>query len=302
VTVVAVAEGDTQVTVTQAAGLIEPGPGVPEVPKGKGQSFNLKRFEVLNLEAGHYEGLSAYSYDLTGTLIRSDQPIAVFGGHECTVIAQEGKSCCCCDHVEEQLIPLYAWGSEYHAVKLNPRGGSSDEDWWLIMAGEDGVEIHTVPAIAGIDGLKLDKGAFKRFFASQSFEVTASGPIAVAQYMLSQECTYKGTGDPALLVIPAINQYRKEYAILTPDKYAEDWVTLIRPAGLEITLDGSPVQEWFAPFGSGKFEYAYVEMQDGPHHFSAAEGFAVVAYGFDSAVSYAFAGGMNLLGNKTGGL
>lgn len=301
-TIVAVSEGETQVTVTKAAGLIAAGPGVPEVKKGQSYTFTLKQYEVLNLEAGHYPGLSSYSYDLTGTVIQATKPIAVFGGQECAVIAQPGKSCCCCDHIEEQLVPLYAWGKDYHAIKFNPRGGTSDEDWWLIMAGEDNVEIHTTPPIPGIDGLKLNKGEFKRFFTSQSFEVHGSGPIAVAQYMLSQECTTKGNGDPALLIVPAVNQYRKDYAILVPDKYFEDWVTLIRPAGLEITLDGSPVQALFMPFGSGKYEYAYVEMQDGVHHFSAAEGFAVLAYGFDSAVSYAFAGGMNLLGNKEGGL
>jgi hypothetical protein len=303
VTIVAVAEGDTQVTVTQAASAIAPGPGVPAVPQGKGQSFNLKQYEVLNLETDHAEGLSMAVFDLTGTIIQSSQPVAAFGGMECAVLTDsKNTDCCCCDHVEDQLIPLYAWGTEYHAVKFNPRGGSADEDWWLVMAGADGVEIHTNPAIPGVDGLKLNKGKYKRFFASQSFEVTGTGPIAVAQYMLSQGCTFKGNGDPSMMIVPASNQYRKEYAILVPDKYYEDWVTLVRTAGKEITLDGNPIQEWFTPLGSGKFEYAYVQLEDGVHHFASLEAFGVFAYGFDAAVSYAYAGGMNLLGNKTGGL
>ncbi|MBM4394548.1 MAG: IgGFc-binding protein [Deltaproteobacteria bacterium] len=302
VTIVAVTEGDTQVTISRAGSPIAAGDGVPAILAGKGESFNLKQYEVLNLETAHAEGLSAAVFDVTGTIIEASKPVAAFGGMECAVLTDEAfTSCCCCDHVEEQLIPLHAWGKEYHAVKFNPRGGTQDADWWLVMAGEDGVQIQTDPPIPGVNGLKLDKGRYKRFYAPGAFEVTGTGPIAVAQYMLSQGCTYAGNGDPSMLIVPAVYQYRKDYTILVPDKYAEDWVTLVRPANIGITLDGSPVKETFTPFGSGKYEYAYVPVVDGVRHFESAQAFAVLAYGFDAAVSYAYAGGMNVLSNKPGG-
>ncbi len=303
-TVVATSEGDTVVNIVRAAGQIEAGTYsdtgevIPAVKQGKSATFTLKQYEVLNIEADHMEGLSTYEYDLTGTIIQTSKPVAVFGGHECAVVAPPGKSCCCCDHMEEQLIPLYAWGTDYHAIKVNPRGGTSDEDYWLILSGQDGVTVHTNPPIAGIDGVKLDKGKFKYFSTSQSYEVTSDGPISVNNIMMSQECTTKGNGDPSLTVIPAVNQYRKDYAILTPDKYAEDWVTVIRPLDLPVTLDGSLITESFTPFGTGLYEYGYVAMQPGSHHFSGGMEFGVIAYGFDAAVSYGYPGGMNLIGTK----
>jgi len=39
-------------------------------------------------------------------------------------------------------------------------------------------------------------------------------------------------------------------------------------------------------------------MEPGAHHFEGGMEFGVIAYGFDSAVSYGYPGGMNLIGTK----
>ena len=56
--------------------------------------------------------------DLTGTIITSDKPIGVFGGHEAAVSGTQ----CCADHIEQQLFPVATWGKTYIATKSFPRG------------------------------------------------------------------------------------------------------------------------------------------------------------------------------------
>ncbi len=311
VTVVATNPGVTKVTLHNVRGLTEAGPaqpgypaGIPSISYNQSRTFTLNQYDVLNVEPAISETLTR-AWDLTGTVITATQAIAVFGGQECAVIG-DGDSCpaqsaeggsdnCCCDHLEEQLIPLYAWGKDYHAVRTHPRGDQDEAEYWLVMGGEDGVTVHTNPPIAGVDGIVLNKGQFKYFFSKLDFEVTGTGKLGLAQYMIGAHCTPEYIGDPSMTVFPAVDQYRKTYAILTPEKYRENWVTITRPVGQPVMLDGSLVLETFTPFGSGAAEFGYVPLEPGVHHLSSDSEIGVIVYGFDNAVSYGYPGGMNLV-------
>ncbi len=316
VTVVAITPGETKVTFHNVRGKTVAGPpqagypaGIPSITFNQTRTFTLNQYDVLNLEPDIVESMTTLPWDLTGTLITATQPIAAFGGQECAVIGDSG-SCpaqgtnpeggtssdsCCCDHLEEQLIPLYAWGKDYQAIRSHPRGDPNEAEYWLIMGGEDGVTVHTNPAIAGVDGITLDKGKFKYFYTTKDFEVTGTGKLGVAQYMIGAHCTPQFIGDPSMTVFPAVDQYRKDYAILTPDRYDENWVTIMRPIGITVKMDGSAILDAFTPVGSGAAEFGYVQVQPGVHHFESDQQFGVIAYGFSNAVSYGYPGGMNLV-------
>jgi hypothetical protein len=84
---------------------------------------------------------------------------------------------------------------------------------------------------------------------------------------------------------------------LRPAPYDQDWITVIRPAGAQIRVDGAAMPDGdFRSFGSGLYEYAYRAMSPGPHLFDAPDGdaFGIVGIGYDGAVSYGYPGGMNL--------
>jgi hypothetical protein len=292
-TIVAVSDGETEVSIMQLKAPTETGPGMEKLPKGGAKTFVLKKYEVLNIEGDADEtGQDLTVNDLTGTIIKADKPIAVFGGHECANVLNG----CCCDHLEEQLFPLHAWSNEYHGIKAKPRGSSTEVDVWRVLAGVDDIEISTNPPISGIDGLKLaHKGDGKEFKTNLSFEIKANGPISLGQYLVSQDSTADVIGDPSLILAVPIGQYRKDYAILTPAQYAQDWITIVRQKGIQVYLDNNPVTESFTSFGSGDYEYAYVKMKPGVHHLSSNSAFGLSAYGFDTAVSYGFPGGLNLI-------
>ncbi len=286
ITIVATTQGSTQIQVTPTAN-VNGGSNVPFLPAGETQTFTLRQFQVLNLEA---DGSNLFQIqDLTGTVVISDKPIAVFGGHEEAVVG-EG---CCAEHLEQQMYPIVTWGTRYLAAQSSDRGGAGDV--WRVVASVDGTVITTNPPQADANGVTLNRGEYLQIQTRDSFEISGTGPIMVGQYLESQEGTAQGIGDPAFILAAPIDSFRDSYAILTPADYTEDWLTIMRPAGTPIRLDGQPVSDAsFVPFGSGEYEYAWVAVQDGPHTVEGDAPFSLTAYGYSAAVSYGYSGGMNL--------
>ena len=216
-TIVGSSPNKTKVTIIVSAKTL-PGAGIPGLNKGQTFKFTLSQGEVFNLETNE---LGA---DLTGTWIDAEAPVAVFGGHEGGNVPDtnkcvkapgqlkgkcehQGWDCetnadcpitCCADHLEEQLFPLTAWGKEYLATKLKPRG--LEKDVYRILAAEDGTIIKTDPPQAAIPELK--RGEWYEFESLQDFVISSNKPISVGQFMTSANaplpnndtCTAKFSG------------------------------------------------------------------------------------------------------------
>ena len=294
VTVVATQPGQTIVEVTSTAD-VTAGPGVSAISSGNTEGYALDIGEVLNLTANSGQ-LGPSGNDLTGTHIKATLPVAVFAGHEEAVIGDGsgGDDSCCADHLEQQLFPLSTWGNSYIAG-LSPERGTH-KDHWRIVAGEDGVTLTTSPPQPNANNVTLNKGDSVKFYSDEDFEIDASGKILVGQFLVSQEQTSDVVGDPAFLLSVPSSQFRKDYHLLTPDGYSKHYVQIIRPTGIAVELDGSAVSDaTFRSVGS-TFEVGHVEVQPGVHVLESAEPFGIQAYGFDSAVSYGYPGGLNLVG------
>ena len=297
-TVVATAEGETIVEIDFAANLIDGTEAdLIGIDAGETHVFVMQQYEVLNFEA---ESSFASIGDLTGTHIEANRPIVVFGGHEEAVIGEEepgGGGPCCADHMEQQLFPVGTWGTRYPAVHSPPRG--TEPDVWRVLAARDGTRITTIPSIPGLDGVTLNAGDFAEADAVESFEIVATEPVMVAHFLVSQQ-DYRidaTKGDPAMILSVAAEQYRDDYVVLTPQDYAEDWVTVIRPVGATVELDGTALSDGiFTLFGTNEFEFAHVAVEPGPHTLVAPdeEPFGIAMFGYNNAVSYGYPGGLNL--------
>src|SRR5262249_24970077 len=105
VTIVAT-DNDTNVTVVSSANT-EAGAGVQALTPGASQSFTLQQGDVLQLVSKrasspcgtmsndattHYCDMGP-KYDLTGSQIEADKPIAVFGGHSCSFVPYNKFAC-----------------------------------------------------------------------------------------------------------------------------------------------------------------------------------------------------------------
>ncbi len=258
-------------------------------------TFYMNMGDVLNIETDGAEGS-----DLTGTRVVTDKKVNVLGGHECANIPLGTNYC---DHVEQQLFPVPTWGTHYIGDAFKPRN-PSQKDVFRVLAGADNVQVTMNPAVAG--PYILQKGQWVEFYSGTSFEVVATGPVLLGHYMegsnysgfsIHPSCGLgTGIGDPAFtLGIPA-EQYLKEYIVLTPDAYLEDYINIMAKIGTEggITIDGGPVSAPFVPVGASGYAVAQVSVPDGVHTIKGTEVFGVTAYGYDCDVSYAYPGGLSL--------
>ncbi len=294
VTIVATSRGVTNMNVTSTA-QIQRSADVPNFEPGFPRGVQLQYGQVLNIQASSGM-LGPNLNDLSGTHIIADQPIAVFAGHEEAVIGNSanGRESCCADHLQQQLLPVETWGNEYIATLSPDRG--DHEDLWKIVSSQDGVTVTFDPP-QGQASVQLNRGDVHSFFSKQSFTVRATGPISVGQFLTSQEQTLDVIGDPAFILTVPTNQFREDYHLLTPNGYSRDYVTITRPQGVRVVLDGAEVaNQEFVSVGDGAWEIATLEVQPGVHVIEADAPVGLNAYGFDSAVSYAYPGGLNMVG------
>jgi hypothetical protein len=182
-TIVAVAntEEPTQVTITPSVD-VAAGSGLSALGAGTDHVVELAYGEVLNLQTANEEGL-----DLSGTVIDASQPVLVFAGHECAFVPDDPLELYC-DHIEQQLFPVDAWGSRYFATKFSPRG--TEDDVWRVVAADDATILQTEPPITGVNGVSLDSGEVLEFLTDQSFELRGSGPVLLAHFMVGS--AYEG--------------------------------------------------------------------------------------------------------------
>jgi len=316
--VVAVADGTTSVTVTAPprSGL-QAGGSVSEIPAGGSATFELAQGEVLAMRA---EGATG---DPTGTRVTSTKSVAVFSGNECANVPA-GVSYC--DHVEEQMIPVASWDTEYLGIKFKPRG--TENDVWRVIAATAGTTIQTEPVIPGVSGRTLGGGEVVEFATAIDFALSATGPISLTQMMVGSSypnpstsscvragdpfpwsserncaipdtCSGSGIGDPAMLMAVPTRQFRDNYILLTPANYTEDFLSLVAPTGTIIEIDGNPLA--VSPTsrltaGGRQWDIYKQGVPDGVHTVTGGQAFGLYAYGYDCDVSYAYAGGLNLEG------
>ncbi len=63
---------------------------------------------------------TAHEIDLTGTVVTSSAPVAVWAGHPCRFVPADAYAC---DHLEEQMLPTSTWGDEILLVApMHPDG------------------------------------------------------------------------------------------------------------------------------------------------------------------------------------
>ena len=292
-TVIATQEGQTNVTVQPASAVLQ-GQGVSPIPKNGTKSFVLNQGEVLNLETEGSEGA-----DLTGTIITASQKVNVFGGHECANIQIPWERC---DHIEQQLYPLQAWGTHYIGDPFEPRN-QHHEDTWRIVAGANNVTVTLDPPVAG--PYTMNKGQWVEFDTQQVFQATGTGKFLVGHYL--QSCNYPGytvfctdsagqlgIGDPAFTLAVPVGQYLEGYVFLTPEDYAEDYVNIIYEEGTELQLDGQVITPASETIGFSDWRLARIEVFPGVHTINASQPVGATVYGYGCHVSYAYPGGLKL--------
>ena len=212
-------------------------------------------------------------------------------------------------------------------------GPFDEPEFARIVAVADG-PVHVRTSLPGPDAdfYVNGPGGFREIIYHQDFSIETDGAVHVSDVQASQEAAgiprgYPG-GDPSLLIVPPIEQWRPDYVFLTPDKYAFDFFTVLAPKGTNLLLDGAPPDSdacekafvppakspvtgtvlsagydvWrcqlsfpiFDPLAISGSQVKPGRQNDGVHRLQANRPIGVVVYGWDSFVSYAYSAGTQL--------
>lgn len=292
------------------------------------------------------------------------RPVSVFVGSEASDaprFSTLSNRQCCADHLEEQLFPRDTLGTRFFIGRMPPRsvalnnafldptqdsvGEFNEPEYVRIQAVEDGTTNITTSLPPPRDSFTLESGGIRCpddgrgtgcrsivLIADQDFEIEADRAVAVLQALPSQQAVgipnaYPG-GDPAIIALPPVEQYRNEYVFLTPGLYGFDFVTIIAPNDTTILLDERSIDDWIndqqcteSPADGRprrmddpppewvvyRCQFSFPDVvglpnvlvregiqNDGYHTLRATEEVGLVVYGFDAFVSYAYAAGLDL--------
>ena len=304
-------EADTEVTIVPTSRTLAGG-DVPALEPGEEYTFTLGPYDMLNLETDTVtmgEAMRGNYPDLTGTVVTSDAPVAVFSGADLTVVGPEGSSeeddSCCAEHIESQILPTSAMGTRFVVSRSPVRSRSTPEvDIYRVIAAVDGTEVTTNLSGAAAS-FTLDAGEYLHFQSNTPFilESNENHPVHVGQFLISQG--YVGDhviGDPSFLMFPAVEEWRGAYIFTTGRGFSEDYVVIALPETASATLDGADIFTPFCddPVPIGDIDGAsYVQVtcpiEDGVHTVDSGEyPVGVTVYGYYNAGSYSYSAGSEL--------
>ncbi len=344
-----VAPQDNTVVTVKAAGVTQAsvtGTAVAAMAVGETRAFTLQSYEVLQLSSATagadltpdctaLTGGGSWcrkGNDLTGSIITSDKPVALFGGSACLQVPWNRAAC---DHVEEQIFPFNTWGKNFVALPSHPLRLNNDTfstnpppDHFKIVAGAATTLTITPPPAATdvvvplnctsgnlqTNTCALAGGSFVEFKSTRAFTVTATNPIAVAQFFpgqgtLTGAATDPQQGDPSMVLLPPIEQWRSRYTVLASTGLKDNYLGLtidsskvqaVRVDGVVVTgfstIPGTLFQTKNHPVGTGTHTVE-VTPQAGQQVLPGA---GVTVHGYDAYVSYGYTGGLDLTTIVTG--
>lgn len=257
-----------------------------EITLNRGQVYQLTRTEAND------------SLDLSGSIITSDKPIGVFGGHFCTSVPANGF----CDHLVEQLPSIDKWGRHFVTVPLATRPNG---DIFRFVASLDDTHI----AINGTQAVTLNRGQIHERLITSAAQILADKPILVVQYATGSSYgstlsspTHPDPADPFMMVITPYTRFTNHYIVTNPQAINlsfgglhTHFLNIAAPVAAvgNISLDGVLIPATsFTAIGSSGYFGAQIQVAPGTHALIGSQPFGVYAYGWGFVVSYGHSGGM----------
>jgi hypothetical protein len=289
-------QSNTQVTVTLSASAALTAGGVVSGALSAGQTFSF------TIGAGDIALLQAPdSADLSGTTIDATKPIQVLSGQSCQQVP-EGTNAC--DHLEESLLPVTAYGKHY--LVPVPQGPKGDQPGHALRFF--GLQDNTTLSYSGTTptGAPMALSAGQTAYLSSvtdAFEVTGDKPFGIVSYLLGGELLDPSStppnqlGDPSSRTLVPVEQFRKTYAVSLPPGYASSHIEIVMPMSAKLQLDGAPVTQSPTSIGGGSFGVLRIPESSASfvsHSISGDQPFGVQLLGYDSYTSHAEPGGMNV--------
>ncbi len=291
--VVGAADG-VEVTVTPSCDTA-PGDGIPAglagaaldpIPLDEGDAVQV-------VSAG--DGL-----DLSGTLVESTGPVAVFAGHPCVnVPVDQGY----CDHLEEQIPGTRRWGEQAFGARLPARANPPEITVWQVVAGTAGTTLQFEPGpdVQGVPEADVVLGprevAYLEVTGGQTspgdFFVEGTSPFLLTQFLAGNAVA--GEGDPCMALATPFEQWRDTYTVYADPHMTENHLALTRHLDTTVEVDGTLVDDW--PTGvdildiGGSVEVVRLAITPGLHVLVGSAPFGATVGGWSQYVSLCYPAG-----------
>ena len=297
------------------------GAAIAATPAGQPIQLTIGAYDVVNLSSDQprvpiqecFNQLDRDG-DLTGTLVVSDRPVAVFSSLERGIglggaqppdpPGWDGETCCT-DHLEEQMLPTAALGWEFVVSRSPIRSTDpsyAEPDLYRILGTVDGTTVTTnLPAPH--DRFQVGAGQHVTFHADRGFTARAEGgAIVLAQVLVSQGYIPQGgIGDPTLIVFPPAEQHRDGYLFLVPPTFSQNYMVLALPDGAQVTVDGLGIELMtgctegaIGDLGDTRMRQLTCAVSEGVHRVEADRPVGLTVYGYYSVGSYGYPGGADM--------
>jgi len=262
---------------------------VPSVPVGSHPAGVPFAITLMRGETYQLRDTNSVPADLTGTIIVADEPVAVFGSHQCANLPTPNTFFC--NYLVEQMSPAESWGTGFVTVPLKTRL-HGDTFRILALYNATTVTINGV-ALSGV----INQAHYRDVQLSASSLITSDKPILVAQFSDSSDYDGVKNSDPFMVLVPAVQLYSSSYTLQAPTAgFAANYINVMAQSASvgKITLDGGVVPAAaFSAVGASTFVGAQLSVAPGTHVVSTSDGslFGVVAYGYDQYDAYGYPGG-----------
>jgi outer membrane protein OmpA-like peptidoglycan-associated protein len=226
--------------------------------------------------------------DLTGTRIIATKGVAVYGGSACASIPAGVDYS---DHLYEQMYPLTAWGKNYITVPLKTRKG----DTFRMLASED----NTTLQIDSLPIVKLHAGQFYETILKAPSTISATKPIAVAQYSNSSQYDKVEESDPFMIILSPNEQMqsRVTFNAFVSEVITSYYLNIITQSAdvSRLKFDNAAINGVFKPVPTDpRYSYAAMKITAGDHTLFSPGGFIAYVYGYGNAESYGYSAGASI--------
>lgn len=273
-------------------------------PAGIPFSVTMRRGDVYQIAASSQQpilrsssgGDSLPNPDLTGTLVESNKPVAVFSGHQCADVPLRVPFC---NYIVEQIPPISSWGMHFILGKFARRTSYA----YRVIAAYPNTKIFENSLLVkelGIGEYYENSSAGQR-----NIQLTATKPVLVSQYSHGYlgglrrpdgrgNMRVDSIGDPMMLIISPTQQFLKEYRFSTPKTGFTNWqhyVNIVVPSTAVASLrrNGMPIDTnkyYPEPVGLSRYVLLQIDVPYGVHSFRADEPFGLYSYGFATNDAY----------------
>jgi gliding motility-associated-like protein len=262
--------------------------------------FNVDKTIILNkgetFQVQSYEGVSTVPptshFNLTGSIINSDKPVAVYGGNVCGTPG----TCQYCDHLFEQIRPLSTFGKEYYFAFTNKTSFTPDD--LRVYAPYGGTNY----IFNGVN-FTLNAREFRDHPVVDGGYINSNQAIHVSQFLRGTACsTPPAPIDPLMLDVLPAEQYASQYLFATSSysRFSSHLATVIIETGQEGTLElnGLPVVAGFNPILGTTYSYGYLNLAANTYYTIISNNgskFGLYIYGYGTAESYGYVAGGTLI-------